>query len=126
MACCNKIKCCPDDKGGIFDNLTKRLNKRITIEQENITSDSGGGYDLNWVVLDEIWAEIKPKSGWERLRDEQLEPSITHTITIRYRADLQESMRINYNGRLFNIRALINPYEQDIILEILTQENVSQ
>lgn len=52
----------------------------------------------------------------------RIEANVTHRIFIRYRSDILTSDRINYNGRLMQIRALINIEERNRWIEIYADE----
>ena len=69
---------------------------------------------------------INPKSGAERVRGMQLEATITHSIFIRYTADIMPTDRVNFNGRLMQIRAVINIEERNRWLELACEEGVAQ
>lgn len=102
------------------------LRHSISIQQESRVADGGGGSTLSWTnVATGISAAIEPLRGGERLRAMQLEDSITHKVTIRYRAGVTAAMRILFGARVFNIRAVINPGERDRWLEIMAEEGVA-
>lgn len=111
------VKCC--------DLFPGALRNRITIQREVEASDGAGGNTLSWKNYAEIRAFIKPVSGNERLQAMRLEANITHRIYIRYRSDLRTDDRVNYQGRLMQIRALINIEERNKWLEIYAQEGVA-
>lgn len=105
--------------------LAARLKHRITIEQPVYTTDAAGGGTTIWTPLATVWAEIRTRSGRERLFAGKLEASSTHTITLRYRSDVTEKMRISFDGRLFNIRRVENVDAADVLLELAVEEGVA-
>lgn len=111
------MKCCDVTPG--------KLRNLITIEREQSVSDGAGGSTITWSTVATPRAFIKPMSGGERLQAMRLEATVTHRIFIRYRSDLLASDRINYKGRLMQIRALINLEERDRWLEIYADEGVA-
>lgn len=108
------MKCC--------DLYSGKLRNTIVVERAVKTPDGGGGADNTWQTVATIRAYIKPISGGERFQAMRLEADTTHRIFIRYRSDLLTSDRINYNGRLFQIRALINLEERNQWFEIYADE----
>lgn len=108
------MKCC--------DITAGKLRHIITIERETSTSDGAGGSTITWSAVATPRAFIKPMSGGERLQAMRLESTVTHRIFIRYRDDLLTSDRINFNGRLMQIRALINLEERNRWIEIYADE----
>jgi len=103
-----------------------RLNKRINIEREIRSSDGAGGSNSTWSQIKSIFAEIKPVSGREVVNSQRLQAQLTHKIIVRFTTDIRPSDRIEYNGRFFNIRAIINVEEQNKWLEIMADEGVAQ
>lgn len=103
-------------------NLASRLRHRIKFEKPVRVMDSAGGFTTNWTKFAEVWAEILPRSGQEEVVAEQIMPVHKVTITIRYLAGLTESMRIAYQDRKFEILNILNPYQENILLEIDAKE----
>lgn len=108
------MKCCDLSSG--------KLRHSIAIERETETSDGAGGASLTWSAVVTTRAFIKPISGGERFAAMRLEANTTHRIFIRYRDDFDTSDRINYAGRLMQIRAVINIEENNKWLEIYADE----
>jgi SPP1 family predicted phage head-tail adaptor len=104
------------------------LRQRIEIQAEAATGDGGGGQTDPWassVVVATVWANVEPLRGDERLRAMQLEDVVTHKITIRYRPGITARMRVKFGARLLNIRAVIDPQEQQRVLELMCEEGVA-
>ena len=99
-----------------------KLRHRALIEQPNPTPDGGGGGDQAWAMVATVWAAVEPVSGREVRVAEKLNAEITHKVTIRYRDDVDASMRFDFGGRKLRIRAVINPLERNIWLECLCEE----
>jgi len=102
------------------------MRHRITIEQSVNTENESGGFTTSWDEVDIVWAEILPIRADEKLRFGKVNAEISHKITIRYLANLTEDMRIDFGGRYFNIRSIINPQERNEYLEIIAEEGVEQ
>jgi len=103
-------------------STASRLRHRLTLQQEIQTADGAGGYARSWQNIADLWAEINPISGKEIAFAGQLQTQISHKITIRYRAGITAGMRLLYDARAFNIRAILNGKENDEILEIWADE----
>lgn len=110
------MKCC--------DLTAGSLRHRIKIQRPSLQSDGGGGGVLTFADYAEMRAFVKPTTGSERLYSMRLEANTTHRIFIRYRDDLTTTDRINFNGRLMQIRALINLEERNRFIEIYADEGV--
>ncbi|MFA4994219.1 MAG: phage head closure protein [Bdellovibrionales bacterium] len=91
------------------------LRKKVSIQTESKTPDNAGGYTLAWTTLATVWANITPISGKEVFAAGHLEGRATHKVTIRWRGDiaLTPDMRLSYNSRAFNIRAVLNKGEEN-------------
>ena len=102
-----------------------RLRHKLCLQQEMLTTDGVGGYIKTWQNVADVWAELKPVLGSERLFAGQLQSAVTHKILIRYRAGISAGMRFVFDGRNFNIRAVFNADEKHDTLEILAEEGVA-
>lgn len=112
------MKCCELYAG--------KLRSNITIERESDVSDGAGGQNITWSTHKSMNAFIKPKSGYERVRGMQLESPLTHSVFIRYTNDILTVDRVNFGGRLMQIRAVLNIKEQNKWIELLCEEGVAQ
>lgn len=110
------MKCCDITPGA--------LRHSIKVQRQSYVSDGAGGGVNTWTDYATIKAFIKPISGNERLFSQRLEANVTHRIFIRYRGDLTTKDRLNFNGRLMQIRALVNLEEANKFIEIYAEEGV--
>ncbi len=111
-------------------NATTRLRHRLTLQQEVKTADGAGGYSRSWTNIADLWAEISPISnrviyGEEKLYAGHIEARISHKITIRYRSGLSTAMRLLFESRVFNIRAISFVNEDKDLVELLVEEGVA-
>lgn len=105
-------------------SLASRLRHRIVLKTPVTTPDGAGGFATSWNQFAEVWAEILPKNGNEKLQYEQLSVQKRIVITIRYLSGITEKMRIVYGEREFEILSILNPFEENILLEIMAEEKV--
>jgi SPP1 family predicted phage head-tail adaptor len=87
-----------------------RLDKRVTIQRRSATKDSYGQELDSWTTIAQVWAQVKPLGGRERMRNAAMvvESILTHTVTVRYSETLMppleaDAWRILYGSRIFNI-----------------------
>ena len=100
----------------------------IDFQSENPSTDAGGGETDPWAsptTFASVKACIEPFGGGESMFAMQLQDSVTHKVTIRYRAGIIAKMRIKFGTRFFNIRRVINIEERNRFLEILAEEGVA-
>ena len=102
-----------------------QLRKRVTLQAETPTTDGAGGYALAWTNIATVWAEIVPVSGKKLSFAEHLEGRVTHHVTLRYQSVVTTDMRLAYNGRVFNIHAVLNFEERNRWTELLVEEGTS-
>lgn len=107
-------------------DLASRLRRRIIIEQSVESADGAGGLEVAWEEFATVWAEILPTREREELFAGQLAKLATHKITMRYFDGITTRMRINYDGRFFNIISILNVGERDETIEILAEEGVAR
>jgi SPP1 family predicted phage head-tail adaptor len=116
-----------------FNSLARN---RIRIEQKILTDTNSGGQSLDWQLVNSYWGQIKPASGNEVFRSEQLQSRVTHKILIRYQAAFANtkdfgSYRIVYNSRIFNIKFVRNLHDDMETegleyQEIMAEENAAE
>ncbi len=95
------------------------LRHRIDIEQLTITQDSSGDAVRSWSALhSSVPAAIEPLSARDFIAASAVQSQIVARITIRYRAGLNASMRLNHNGTIYNISGILP--DKDSGLEYLT------
>jgi SPP1 family predicted phage head-tail adaptor len=76
-------------------------------------------------VFAEDWAWIRPLSGRELWQAQQVQPQVTHKVTIRFRTGVTPAMKVRYAGRDLNIFAVLNLEERDEQLELQCFEKVA-
>jgi SPP1 family predicted phage head-tail adaptor len=97
------------------------MRERFTLEQATRTADGGGGATIAWDTVAELWAHIRPISGDERLRHDQLAGRLTHGVWIRYRAGVLPAMRFRQDTRIYDIVAVLE-IERRARLKCLCEE----
>lgn len=102
-----------------------QLRHRVTIQEPIRAKDAGGGSTRTWTNVATVGAKIEPLKGMERLRAMQIEDSVTHKVTIRYRSGVKAAQRLLFGTRAFNIRAALNLEERNLWLELLCDEGVA-
>ena len=80
------------------------LDRRIRIETLTVGKDAQGGHTETWALLAVVWAEVKALSGTERLLAAQVTPQALIKFRIRYRSDFDETARIVYEERNYDIQ----------------------
>jgi SPP1 family predicted phage head-tail adaptor len=89
--------------------LAQRLRHRVRLQEQVQTQNPvHGGVELSWNDLDaELPAEVVPLSGREYIQAQTNLVEVTARITIRWRADVDPSMRIVFGGIVYAITAVL-------------------
>lgn len=92
------------------------LRRRLALEMPVDAPDDTGGVSRTYALLDTLWAKIAPAPATSRLVDERyiadrMEQTVTHHITLRFRAGMTAAMRFRDGVRVFFIHAVEDPDE---------------
>lgn len=108
-----------------------QLQNRITIQTVTQSrNDTGEAIDVftDWQT---VWAKIESTAGREFFKSAQLQAEVTHRVRIRYiypdtdhPSGVDPTMWIVFGTRRFDIRAVINPDERPIWLDLFCREVV--
>ncbi len=98
------------------------LRHRVSIEVASRASDGGGGANLNWTNVADVWASLSPRSGAEVLILDRVAGAVSYDIWMRYRADVVPAMRIRFGTRTFDIRAVLDTQDRGHWLKCVCEE----
>lgn len=98
------------------------MSKRIVVQRPVRTADEGGGSEISWEDAATTWAAVTPVSGKEEIVRGRLKGEVTQKVTVRYRAGMSSEMRLLYDGRILDVKAVIDPEEKHRFLEIYCLE----
>lgn len=81
------------------------LNRRIKIQRRVTGQDEAGQPLLAWEDVATLWADVKSQTGMGTIRNSggAVEAVKKYSIRIRFRADLDEGMRVLLGGIPFDI-----------------------
>lgn len=85
-----------------------RLRHRITIQQQYNRPNGYGATVSDWQDLHHVWAEVKPLSGRENFSAAQIQPEATVHIWLRYLPNVDTTMRLRFNDKLYLIIGVVN------------------
>lgn len=104
-----------------------RNRQLARIEREVLPRDGDdiGGYDNAWSLVVQTWMAIEPLRGLEAIGGQQIEARVTHKVTLRYFPGITAAMRVNFGGRLFNIRDVRVLREVRHVMELMCEEGVA-
>ena len=105
--------------------LPATFKKRVTIQNVSRVSDGQGGYTETWVDGSTVYASIEPVKSYERYQAQQLAVPVSHKIVMRYNASVDETSRLKYGDRVFDVKEVINVNEDGRFLSIKAIETES-
>jgi len=85
------------------------LRHRVSLQTATETTGPGGGADVIWQTIADLWAGVAAVSGRERTHAEGLRGETLCDITIRYRADVGSANRFLFEGRIHDVRSVLDP-----------------
>ena len=98
-----------------------RLKERVSVQEPVASSDGQGGQQISWEVVATVWAEVSivGNGGRERETAQQTQAAAGYRVRMRYRADIDATMRLQWRDRTLAIHSV---HEQDDRLELLVYE----
>ncbi|HEX5486501.1 MAG TPA: phage head closure protein [Limnobacter sp.] len=100
------------------------LNKRITLQRKVTTKGPAGGVQETWENLTdtpEVWARKVDRSGVQTTESGQTISKVTSNFRIRYRTDVEPSMRVLFNSRPYNILYVLDLDGMNDFLELMCE-----
>ena len=103
--------------------MTQQLDRIITIQQRTVTGDGFGGEVVTWADFAEVWASFRPRTSTETFRNESniTQAETTAAFRIRWRDDLDETMRVVFEGDEWDIEGIIEVGRRDKLDLIATR-----
>jgi head-tail adaptor len=105
------------------------LSRKLVLEAVTRQPDNAGGYTETWVVLGEIWADIRAGIGRERNLSVATISAvpyrvITRSAPIGAASRPQPGQRFRDGDRMFRIEAVSDGDRHGLYLECFTKEEV--
>ncbi len=97
------------------------FDQRITIQNVTESVDTFGQRVQSFSTLAVVWAKVEEKRGAEGEQSNQIVATRMVEFLIRYRAGLNERMRVVYRGNTYMIESIISGDERKNTLRIHTK-----
>jgi len=101
-----------------------QLRHRIVIDKQTQTKNAIDEIILTWSTFCTVWAAIEPATGQTYYAANQLEAKVDGRVRIRYRDDIEPTMRIKYGDRILNIVSIVHPQENRRELHLMYSEGL--
>ena len=98
-----------------------KLNRLISITKKISTARSTDGAPIMTVstLSSNVWAEVRPVTGRETYVNNAIQYEADTLFTMRYSTVVDELCQIKYNGYYYDIKNIINPFDNNKELQIL-------
>lgn len=97
-----------------------KLRHRIIIQRPAITQDENTGAIIeDWQDLATVWASVEPLSAREFIASATTQNEITARAVIRYRSDINSTMRLKHRGQLFSIQGILEDIKSGLLYQTL-------
>ncbi len=85
-----------------------KLTERVDIERSGgATNENGEALPDSWVLHARVWADVEFINGVKHVVSGATRSSAVASVRIRYRVDIDATMRVRYLGRVFDIVAVL-------------------
>ena len=106
------------------------LNRVLTLEAPAQVADGAGGFQETWTALGALWAEVRPRMGRDREREDVGTARVDYRITVRAMPEgssqrPQPGQRFREGLRLFRIVAVADQGETGKYLTCFAREEVA-
>lgn len=91
-----------------------QLRHRITIQQKESVQDSNGDTVDDWSDFATVWAACEPVSVRDFIASRAEQSELSARFVIRYRDDIDASMRIIHRGAIYNIAGVLPDKESGL------------
>lgn len=104
-----------------------RLRKLADIEAKVVTSKDSYGEDVySWQRMAQAYVGIEASHGWEGESSGAEMSQVTHKIFLRaVPVPLRPKMRVVYDGRIFDLKTVLDKKGRDREFECMAVENTS-
>lgn len=102
-----------------------QFRHKITLMKLVTTQDEIGNTIEEWKPVRACWAAIKTVSGREYFAAASVQAERTYRFIIRYTPGINETMKIDFQGRRFDIQSVLNDDEGKKTLTIIATERVA-
>lgn len=106
-----------------------RLDRQMVLEAPVQVPDGAGGFQLNWVVLGVLWAELRAGTGREAAGEEVRLAQVPYRITVRgapvgSEARPKPEQRMRDGARVFTLLAVTESDPSGRYLTCFAREEV--
>lgn len=98
------------------------LNNLLTIQQNGTSVDELGQPIEGWTDVAQVWGNVRHLRGVEAIKAGAVTSTVSASIRIRYRPNLNAGMRVLADGRTYEIKAVLPDMQRreyvDLVCEV--------
>jgi len=79
------------------------LSERVNLQIRQTMTDASGGQQISWILLDDVWAEVRPASFTTGTRIGGTTTRRFVKVFIRDRDDLMLPMQVQWAGKVLSV-----------------------
>lgn len=99
------------------------MRHRVTVlHQVQGADDPLGEPSLTWAEFATVWGEVSPLSGRQYMEARQAQSEVSHRVRIRYLPGVAADMRVQHDGRMFQIEAVLDMGERKREMHLMCVE----
>lgn len=99
------------------------LRHRISIQSRGTpTPDGEGGFTDVWESVDTVWSKVRPMRAKQVNEYRSINVHATHLIEVRGEVDVQESYRLVFGSRTFEVLTVEDEKEEGVKKWVVCKE----
>jgi SPP1 family predicted phage head-tail adaptor len=102
-----------------------KIDQRIQIQRKTLADDGAGGKTSTWATVATVWAGVTPMSGREMLDRGGMIAASKVRFVVRNNITVGETDRISWQGKVYNIREILDAGSRPLYLDIIAERGVS-
>lgn len=104
-----------------------KLNRRATIQKLGEGVDElGEPIPGVWVDVATVWADVRHNSGMETIKSDIDVSIVKASIRIRRRTDITAGMRVLADGKVYDIRAVMDDVSGRVFSDLVCETGANQ
>ena len=104
-----------------------KLTRQVTIQRQDAPLDEyGEPLPAQWVELAKVWADVRHASGMETVKSGAEVSIVKASIRIRRRTDVTAGMRVLCDGRVYDIRAVLDDVSGRVFSDLVVEVGANQ
>lgn len=101
-----------------------QLDERVTLQAKAATQNALGEVTGAWADVATVWAKVEPLRGREFFASGQMNSSVDHRVTIRWRSGVVPTMRLQWRGQPLEVISVIEPSAARTVLELMCASGI--